>query len=300
MPTAIVLSGGGSLGAVQVGMLQALLARGVTPDMVVGCSVGAINGAWLAAHPDRKGADELAGIWRSIRRSDVFPVRPLTALRALAGRGDHLVDPRPLERLLRRHLGVDRIEATRVPLHLVTTEVTTGRAVLLSRGDLVTGVLASAAIPGVFPPVRVGDHQLVDGGVVDHAPIAHAVRLGATTVHVLPTGYACALPQAPRSALAMTLHAVSLLIEQQLMRDIAAYEKVVDLHVLPPLCPLDVSPADFSRTAELIARARRDTARWLDTPHPHQGQSELLGFHHHAGQPDAAGGTALHRHAAVH
>lgn len=281
MATAFVLSGGGSLGAVQVGMLQALVERGVEPDLIVGSSVGAVNGAWLATHPGEAGVAALAEMWRGIRRRDVFPMRPATALAALTGRASHLVAPDALERLLRRHLGAARIETARVPLHLVATEVTTGRAVLLSSGDLVDGVLASAAIPGVFPPVRIGGHDLIDGGIVDHAPIAHAVRLGASSVYLLPTGYACALDHAPRGALAMALHAVSLLIEQQLMRDIERYEPSCELHVLPPLCPLDVQPSDFSRTAELIVRGQRDTAAWLDGGHALTGQSALLSFHHH-------------------
>lgn len=281
MATAFVLSGGGSLGAVQVGMLAALAERGVEPDLIVGCSVGAINGAWLATHPGAAGVAALGEMWRGIRRGDVFPMRPATALAALTGRGSNLVPRDGLERLLRRHLGNVRVEETRVPLHLVATEVTTGRAVLLSSGGLVEAVMASAAIPGVFPPVCIGGHELIDGGIVDHAPIAHAVRLGATSVYVLPTGYACALNRAPRGALGMALHAVSLLIEQQLMRDIERYEPSCELHVLPPLCPLDVQPSDFSRTAELIERGRRDTGAWLDGGHALTGQSALLSFHHH-------------------
>lgn len=287
MATAFVLSGGGSLGAVQVGMLQALVERGVEPDLIVGSSVGAVNGAWLAMHPGAAGITALAEMWRGIRRGDVFPMRPAAMLAALAGRASNLVPSEGLERLLRRHLGAVRIEQAHVPLHLVAAEVTTGRAVLLSSGDLVRGVLASAAIPGVFPPVRIDGHDLIDGGVVDHAPIAHAVRLGATSVYVLPTGYACALNRAPRGALAMALHAVSLLIEQQLMRDIERYEPSCELHVLPPLCPLDVQPSDFARTTELIERGRRDTAAWLDGGHPLQGQSALLAFHHHAAEERA-------------
>jgi NTE family protein len=284
--TAFVLSGGGSLGAVQVGMLAALAERGVEPDLIVGSSVGAINGAWLAMHPGAAGVAALAEMWRGIRRSDVFPMRPATALAALAGRGSNLVPRDGLERLLRRHLGEARIEEARVPLHLVATEVTTGRSVLLSSGGMVEAVLASAAIPGVFPPVCIGGHELIDGGVVDNAPIAHAVRLGATSVWVLPTGYACALNRAPRGALGMAMHAISLLIEQQLMRDIERFEPSCELHVVPPLCPLDVPPSDFARSTELIERGHRETGQWLDDGHPLRDQSALLSFHHHT--PDGA------------
>ena len=286
MTTAFVLSGGGSLGAVQVGMLAALADAGVTPDLVVGSSVGALNGAWLATHPGAPVA-ELAEIWAGIRRRDIFPVGP-TALIGLAGRRNHLVAPAGLERLLRRNLPVARLEDAPIPLHVIATEVTTGMEVVLSRGDAVTAVLASAAIPGVFPPVAIDGHLLVDGGVVDNTPVSHACRFGADRVYVLPTGYACALSGPPSSALGMALHAITLTIEQRLINDVERYEADVDLHVIPPLCPLAVGPADFSKTGSLIARARDFARDWLGSAHPQRGQAHLLGWHHHTPQTRAA------------
>lgn len=286
--TAFVLSGGGSLGAVQVGMLHALVERDVRPDLIVGSSVGAINGAWFAGRPDPAGVDELARIWVSVRRHDVFPIHPLAGLVGFLGVRSHLVPHGSLQALIRRHLPFARLEEARLPIHVVATEVTTGEEVLLSRGDAVQAVLASAAIPGVYPPVRIGSHELMDGGVVNNAPISHAVRLGATVVYVLPTGYACALRESPRSALGMALQALTLLIERQLMDDIARYENEVELHVIPPLCPLDVSPADFSHSRDLIERAQAAAVEWLAAPHPRHGQEHLLGLHDHASQRPAA------------
>jgi NTE family protein len=125
-------------------------------------------------------------------------------------------------------------------------------------------VLASAAIPAVFPPVTIAGRVLMDGGVVNNTPISNAVDAGASRIYVLPTGYACALPRAPRSALGMTLQAISLLIEQQLVRDVEDFQDRVDLRVIPPLCPQPVLPADFSKAALLISRARASAAGWLD------------------------------------
>ena len=105
----------------------------------------------------------------------------------------------------------------------------------------------------------------MDGGVANNFPISHAVELGATTVYVLPTGYACALASPPRGALGMALHAVSLVLEQRLAADAARFEGTIDLRVLPPLCPLRVTPVDFSHTEELIDRAHRTAGAWLDT-----------------------------------
>lgn len=279
MRTAFVLSGGGSLGAVQVGMLLALEERGITADLVVGSSVGSLNGAWVAAHPGTP-VRRLAEVWTGLRRRDVFPVGP-TGLIGLAGRRDHLVSPAPLQRLIQQNLPYRDIADFPIPLHVVATEVLTGLEVVLARGDAVQAVLASAAIPGVFPPVRVGNHLLMDGGVVDNTPVSLAVRLGAERVYVLPTGYACALHSAPSSALGMALHAVTLTIEQRLINDVERYESECELHVIPPLCPLAVAPADFSRTAELITRAHTFAAEWLGTSHPERQQHRLLGFHHH-------------------
>jgi NTE family protein len=284
--TAFVLSGGGSLGAVQVGMLQALAERGIAPDLVVGSSVGALNGAWVAGHPGTPVA-ELAAVWRAIRRADVFPLSVRGTL-GLLGRRNHLVSPAGLEKLVRSNLPHHRLEDFPVPLHVVATEVATGMEVVLARGDAVQAVLASSAIPGVFPPVDVEGHLLMDGGVVDNTPVSHAVRLGADRVYVLPTGYACALGEPPSSALGMALHAVTLTIEQRLINDVERYEAQTEMHVIPPLCPLAVPPADFSHTASLIHRAHAFAADWLDQPHPRRGQARLLGWHHHGPATGAA------------
>lgn len=123
---------------------------------------------------------------------------------------------------------------------------------------------------------------MFDGGVVNNTPISHAAALGADRVVVLPTGYACNLPVPPRTALASAVHALTLLVEQRLVLDIAAYCDRIDLVVCPPLCPLSVSAADFAHSSELINRARQATSRWLDrgghhVPHPER----LLSLHSH-------------------
>ena len=154
MTTAFVLSGGASLGAVQVGMLQALLRRGIRPDFVVGTSVGAVNGAWVAGHPDPDGADGLVHIWCGLRRTDVFPSSPLRALTAVTGRSRAVVSPDGLRDLLSAHIPFRRLEDAPVPQHVVAADVLTGEDVLLSAGPAVDAVVASAAIPGVFPRGR--------------------------------------------------------------------------------------------------------------------------------------------------
>jgi NTE family protein len=144
-------------------------------------------------------------------------------------------------------------------------DVLTGEDVLLSAGPAVDAVAASSAIPGIYPPAEAGGRCYMDGGTVNNTPISHAVSLGADIVWVLPTGYACALRAAPASALGMALHGLTVLIHQRLAADYARYRDKVDLRVAPPLCPLNVSPADIGHTASLIERARHSATAWLDS-----------------------------------
>src|SRR5690242_1789656 len=143
-PTAFVLSGGAGLGAIQVGMLRALYERGIAPDLIVGTSAGALNGAFIASRPQTvQTADELAGAWRGVRRGSAFPLNPLTGLLGFIGRRDHLVPASGLERLIDRHIEHERLEQLPIPLHVVAVDVITGEERLLSSGDLRTAILAS-------------------------------------------------------------------------------------------------------------------------------------------------------------
>ncbi|MCT7366721.1 patatin-like phospholipase family protein [Mycolicibacterium llatzerense] len=279
MTTAFVLSGGGSLGSIQVGMLLGLAEAGITPDLIVGTSVGALNGGWIAGRSDHDGALALADLWRTLSRRKVFPTSPSMGLLGFLGRRPHLVSDSGIRSLLQQHLRFRRLQDAPTPLHVVATDVLSGQDVLLSSGDAIDAIVASAAIPAVLPPVRIGGRDLVDGGVVNNTPLSYAVELGATEVWVLPTGYSCAMPQPPRAALAMAMHAFTLAINRRLATDVERFEGSVELHVVPPLCPVRVSPVDFSRSAELIERSLQSTRRWLPTTRPEVGQAELLEPH---------------------
>lgn len=285
MATALVLSGGGSLGAVQVGMLQAIAEAGVVPDLVIGSSVGALNAAYVAGHPGPDGTAALAEIWLRLRRSSIFPTHPARLLGAISGHGTALTDPRRLRALLAGNLGYERLEDAACRVTVVATEVLTGREVTLSDGPVIDAVMASAALPGVFPPVEVDGRLLMDGGIVNNTPISVARDLGADLIYVLPTGYACALEAPPRSALGMALHAVTVAIQRRLIDDVRELQDKVALRVVPPLCPLAVSPVDFSETSRLIERARHATAGWLRKT-ASGDQTRDLQFHSHTG-PDS-------------
>ena len=262
--TAFVLAGGGSFGAIQVGMLRALVAHGVRADFVVGSSVGALNGAYFCGDPTPAGVARLEAIWRGLKRRDVFPF----TLRRLAGmffESDSLVDSHALRRLIERHLPYRQLEEARIPVHVMTTEVLNGASLLLSSGPAAQAVLASCAIPAAFSPVRIGAVDLMDGAVASNTPVITAVELGANRLVVLPTGYACALPAPPETAIASALHALNLLITHQLVRDLELLAGKVEIATVPPLCPLTVSPYDFSRAGELIERAAQSTQVWLES-----------------------------------
>ncbi|MGE0022004.1 MAG: patatin-like phospholipase family protein [Hyphomicrobium sp.] len=262
--TAFVFAGGGSLGAVEVGMLKALVTHGVHADFVVGASVGAINAAYFAGDPSAAGVARLDAVWRGIRRRDVFPMAPFTHLLGLFAWRDHLVNPEPLKNLLARHLSYRRLEEAQIPCHLVATNALGGGEVRFSSGLVVERLLASAAIPGVFPPVRIAGKYLLDGGIANNTPISTAVDLGATRVIVLPTGFSCAIDRPPPGAVAMALHALNLLIARQMVRDAQQFSSAVEMVIVPPLCPLAASAHDFSITGTLIDRAADATTRWLD------------------------------------
>jgi NTE family protein len=263
--TAFVLSGGASLGAIQVGMLHALYERGIEPDFIVGASAGAINGAFIAARPQTvETTDELAEIWVGLRRGKVFPLHPLTGLFGFAGLRRHMVPDSGLRRLIQEHVTADLLEELPLPLHVIATDVFTGGEVRLSRGSLCDAILASAAIPGVLPSVDWEGRELMDGGVANNTPISHAIELGADRVYVLPTVQTCELESPPTGALGMVVHATNLLVRRRLQDDIERYRGVAELVVLPSPCPVRVQPMDFSQAERLINEASDESRRWLD------------------------------------
>jgi NTE family protein len=257
-----VLAGGGSLGAIQVGMMHALVKHGVTADMVVGSSVGAINGAYYAGDPTLKGVLQLETIWRGLHRHDVFPV----SWRALLGflwRRDFLVSHDGIRKLIEDHLPFRNLQDARLPLHIVTTDILSGDSVVLSEGSAAEAIVASTAIPGAFAPIHYRNFYLADGAISSNTPIRVAVRKGATRLIIMPTGHACAAQAPPVGAVANALQALTLLIARQLVSELEGLDPGIEYYVVPPLCPLVGSPYDFSQTAEHIERAIKSTEAWL-------------------------------------
>ena len=217
--TAFVFAGGGSFGAIQVGMLHSLASHGVTADMVFGSSVGALNAAYYAGTPTSEGIHKLEAIWRGLRRQDVFPI----TLRTLLGfirRRDFLVTSDGLRTLIEAHLPYHHLEDAKIPIHVVATDILSAETVVLSKGPACEAILASAAIPAAFAPVRLQALFLADGAISSNTPVRIAVAQGARRLIILPTGYACARRSPPVGAVASALHALTLLIARQLISEL--------------------------------------------------------------------------------
>jgi NTE family protein len=193
-----------------------------------------------------------------------------------------LAESHGVRRLLERELPFSQFSATRIPLYIVAAEQQTGQEVLISEGDIIEAILASSAIPGVFPPVVLGGRTLVDGVVATGTPISTAVALGSTHVTIVPCGFTCAQTAVPRHAIGRAMHAITLLGARQLRVDFSQYAERAQLCLVPPLCPLRYSSYDYSHGAALVAAARESTREWIDggglesREFPHQ----LIPHHH--------------------
>lgn len=261
---AFVLSGGGNLGSIQAGMLEALMEADIRPDLLVGTSIGAANAAFLAADPSLEGTRALSDVWRSVRSRDVFPIAPLTTLRALRGRGA-LFDAAAWRHFLEHNLPYRRFEETRVPLRIVATSFETGSSVALGSGSVIDAVLASTALPGLFPPHEIGGELLLDGGLADQVPLSAALSEGATTIYVLSVGFPCPPPRDRRSPRSVLLHSLGILLSQRTRLDeidVPRHYPAVRVVRIPPVCA-QMGLRDFSHADELIHRARTQTRVFL-------------------------------------
>jgi NTE family protein len=269
--TAFVFAGGGSFGAIQVGMLHSLAAHGISADMVVGSSVGALNGAFYAGDPTLKGVERLGEVWRGLTRQDVFPMSWRTVLSFL-WRRDFLISHDGIRKLIDDHIPYRNLQDARLPVHIVTTDIISGDSVVLSEGSTSEAIVASTAIPGAFAPIPYKNYYLADGAISSNTPIQVAVRKGARRLIILPTGHACATQAPPVGAVANALHALTLMIARQLVIELEGLAPDIEYFVVPPLCPLVGSPYDFSRTADHIDRAIATTDAWLAEHSLQQGR----------------------------
>jgi NTE family protein len=246
-------------------MLQALEDKGIKPDLLVGTSAGAVNATFMAGRPYPGAANELADVWRALQRSDIFPTSPLRGIAGVLGRSNHLVNPKAMRRHLERTILFENLEDAPIPVTVLATDLLSGQPVELSTGNAVDAVVASSALPGLFPPVEIKGRQLIDGGVSNNVPIKNAISAGATTIYVLSAGHSCAPTHRIRGALHVLLHSMSVIIHDRLAGQVELHDGEVDLRVFPVLCPVHSSIMDFSKSGELIERSYAQSLEWLDS-----------------------------------
>ena len=182
MRMALVLSGGGNLGVVQIAFVEALLARGLLPDLIVGTSVGALNGALLAADPSPEAPQRLAEIWLGLQRRRLFHRNPLRIGRNVLGSRLSLYRDEFVRGLVREHLPAANFDDLAIPLSITATNLTRGGGRIFEHGPLLPPLLASTALPGLFPPVEIDGEWYVDGGVAAAIGLEAAIERGADTV----------------------------------------------------------------------------------------------------------------------
>ena len=270
MTTAYVLGGGGVLGAVEVGMLRALLERDLTPDLILGTSVGALNGAMVAREPDLGVIDRLTELWKSAAETRmVYGDRPLRTVRRVVSTRTHIYSAQPLTDRLREEFDDLTFEDLPVRFQVCAASIERAAEHWFSSGPVVEAVVASAAVPGLLPPAKVGDEHFLDGGIVNSIPVGRAVQLGATRVFVLQVGRIdrpLSVPTRPWDVARVSFEVAR---RHRFAREMAELPADVEAHVLPAggTSTKDDNPLgfrDFSTVERRIEASYAATADYLD------------------------------------
>jgi NTE family protein len=261
---AFVLPGGGSGGAAQVGILHSLLSAGVRPDVLVGCSVGALNAAFFAMDPTLAQVERMETLWLGLSRETVFGTRRTGAAARMLTHRDHLWSPRPLRNLIARNCPIDDLADLAVPVEVVTTDIDNGVARWWRSGPAGEILYATACLPGLLPPAMLDGHRHVDGGVLEPAPVQRAVDLDASTVYVL--GEIVGPDEEP----AASLTALNVLVRSFA---VSRYARLPDpaglaragqrVIVVPGASTVGVAITDFRQTRRLLTESRARSRRFL-------------------------------------
>lgn len=274
MTVGFVLGGGGVRGAVHLGMLQALFDEGIRPGLVVGTSIGAINGAALAADPTPGVLERLVETWASPAAAAVYGDSWPRQLRRLAQSRTHLNSAEPLRRLLVGILGEDAtFEGLKVPLAVTAASIERAAEVWFDSGPLVPAVLASSSVPGVLPPTEIGGEHFIDGGIVNSIPLGEAVRRGATTIYVLQVGRIEERLTKPANPADVARISFEVARRHRFTREITDVPRDVTVHVLPSGGPVpgDEKLGSYKRlevTRQRIEQAQTATAAYLAEHRP--------------------------------
>jgi NTE family protein len=268
MPVAFVLGGGGLLGAHEVGMLRALSEAGIRPGLVVGTSIGALNGAFVAADPDGAAA-RLGRLWQGEQLRLVFSENLWGRAARLVRSGTHLHSPEPLGRMLAEALPGKEFGDLALPFQCVAASIETASARWFASGPVVPAILASCAVPGLLPPVKIDDQHYFDGGLVDSIPVGRAVALGATTIYVLQVGRIESQLQVPTRPWEVGLVAFEIARRHRFHEEMSMLPENVRVHVLPtggdrlPPGGPQFRYRDRAKVEQSIDRAYQASARYL-------------------------------------
>ncbi len=256
--TALVLAGGGTRGAVQIGMLQVLTERGFLPDRIYGCSVGAMNGVAFAGDPTRKGVERMTRIWTGLTRDAVYPQGRLHGPWLYVRQRDSVYSNEGLRKVVEEGIGFDRLEDAVIPVEVVATSLTDGRERWFTYGPAVEATLASSAIPTLFPPVEIDGERFIDGAVVNNVPIRRAIDSGATRIVVLLCAPPVYSPVSTRRPVEAMLNALLISIHARFARDMTQLPPGVEVIVCSGSESRTRDFDDFSTTEALIAEGRRE------------------------------------------
>jgi NTE family protein len=258
--TALVLAGGGPRGAVQVGMLQVLADHGFVPDRIYGSSVGAINGVGFASDPTSAGVERMAQIWLGLGREDIYPQGRLHGPWLYLQQRDSVYASSGLRKIMEEGFAFDRLEETAVPVEVVATSLSDGREHWFTYGPAIDAVLASMAIPAIFPPVEIGDERFIDGGVVNNVPIRRAIDAGATKIVVLLCAPPVFTPIQPKRPVEAMVNALMISVHARFARDMAQLPPGVEVILCVGNEGVSRDFDDFSTTESLIAQGREEAS----------------------------------------
>ena len=265
--TAYVLGGGGVLGSTEVGMVQALADRGVRPDLVLGTSIGALNGAFIAADPGPEGGERLAAVWEAVLREGVFLDNPMRQAARIAKYRTHLLSNAPLRHVIARYLPVSTFEQLEVEFQCVAACIEDAGGQWFGSGDLTDPIVASCSVPGLFPPVRIGERHYLDGGLVHSIPVGRALALGATRIFVLQVGRVEQELTPPSKPWEVATVAFEIARRHRFVHEMESVPADVELHVLPSGASespnVSIGSARTARMRERIEQAREATSAYL-------------------------------------
>ena len=255
---AFVLSGGAALGASQVGMLRALLERGIKPDLVVGTSIGAWNGLWVAAHPDLASLEKLERIWNSITLNELLGANPINLVANLATKRPYLVTNDGMQRIFHRAAALGNFtditfEQLPIPLKVTASNLMRGTTEVFDHGAVAPTILASSAIPGLFPPVLLNGQQYVDGGLLDNGGVGVAVAAGAKLIYVMSVMYGGESPAPITNLIDLLVRSTQLVAASHVHNAISRYAQIAEFVLIEDASSAKNSSLDFHHASQYFA-----------------------------------------------